>query len=150
MRFLAIWLLIAIAEIATFFWVGSQIGFGWALLLAVVTAVLGSYLVKRAGVSALSRIQHRIGEGRMPGRELTDGASILVAGAFLISPGFVTDALGFLLLIPAVRATIHRIITRRISARTTLFSDRRITVQGRSGGVGRNESDVIIDIEEWE
>ncbi len=150
MRFLAIWLLIAIAEIATFFWVGSQIGFGLALLIAVVTAVLGSYLVKRAGLTALSRIQQRIGEGRMPGRELTDGASILIAGAFLISPGFVTDIIGFLMLIPAVRAVIHRVITRRISTRTSLFTDRRIRVQDRSGSVGRDPSDVIIDVEEWE
>lgn len=86
----------------------------------------------------------------MPGRELTDGASILVAGAFLISPGFVTDTIGFLLLIPAVRAAIHRMITRRVSTRTSLFTDRRIRVQDRSGGVGRDGSDVIIDIEEWE
>jgi UPF0716 protein FxsA len=61
-------------------------------------------------------------QGQLPGRELSDGAAILVSGACLISPGFITDVLGLLLLIPAVRALIHGILSKRLPARMTVFA----------------------------
>jgi UPF0716 protein FxsA len=122
MRFLAIAGLIALAEMTTFLWVGSRIGFGWALGIALVTALLGSFLVRRAGLAAWGRIRRKLGDGRLPGREMFDGAAILVAGAFLISPGFITDALGFLLLIPAVRALAYQPIARRFGSRVTVYA----------------------------
>jgi len=140
MRFLAVFSLIALAEVATFFWVGSQIGLIWALAIAVATALIGSYLVRRAGLSALSRIQRKVSKGELPGRELSDGAAILVSGAFLISPGFITDVLGFLLLIPAVRALIHGVLSRRFSARMTVFAT-------SSGSADRQRHEIIdVDI----
>lgn len=123
MRFLTIFGIIALVEMATFFWVESRIGLGWALGLAVATAFLGSLLVRRAGLSVLARLQERIGQGQLPGRELSDGAAVLVSGAFLISPGFITDALGFLLLVPVVRAWIYSIISRRISSRVAVMTN---------------------------
>lgn len=123
MRFLTIFGIIALVEMATFFWVESRIGLGWALGLAVATAFLGSLLVRRAGLSVLARLQERIGQGQLPGRELSDGAAVLVSGAFLISPGFITDALGFLLLAPVVRAWIYSIISRRISSRVAVMTN---------------------------
>ena len=102
---------------ATFFWVESRIGLGWALGLALLTAIIGSMLVRRAGIAVLGAIRTKWSEGRLPGRELTHGAAILVSGAFLISPGFITDTLGFLLLVPAIRDQIHRFISKRLSAR---------------------------------
>jgi len=122
MRFLAFFGLVAIVEMATFFWVESRIGLGWALGLALATAIIGSYLVRRAGISVWARIRGKVNEGQLPGRELSDGAAILVAGAFLISPGFLTDAIGFLLLVPAFREAIHRTVTRRFSNRVTVFT----------------------------
>lgn len=122
MRFLALFGLVAIAEMATFFWVESRIGLGWALGLALATAIIGSYLVRRAGLSVWARIRGKLNEGQLPGRELSDGAAILVAGAFLISPGFLTDTIGFLLLVPAVRQMIHRAVTQRFSSRVTVFT----------------------------
>ena len=122
MRFLALFALVALAEMATFFWVESRIGLGWALGLALATALLGSYLVRRAGLSVLARIRARMNQGRLPGRELSDGAAILVAGAFLISPGFITDTLGFLLLLPPLQAAIHRFISQRFRSRVTVFT----------------------------
>lgn len=106
----------------TFFWVGSWIGLGWALGLAVATALIGSFLVRRAGLSVLGRIQAKWGEGRLPGRELIDGAAILVAGAFLISPGFITDTLGFLLLVPYVRGYVYGFVSKRFSNRVSVFT----------------------------
>lgn len=144
MRLIAVFALIALAEMATFLWVGSKIGYLWAFGIAFVTAVIGGYLVKRAGFSVFRRIQQKARQGQLPGRELTDGACILVSGAFLISPGFITDTLGFLLLIPAVRALIHRIVSRRFSARLPSIASIRTMRQDAYG------SDEIIDVESWE
>lgn len=134
MRFMAIFVLVAIAEMATFFWVGSIIGLGWALAIALTTAVLGSILVRRAGISVIGRIQEKTRQGEIPGRELSDGASVLVAGAFLISPGFITDTIGFLLLLPPVRDLVYRIVSRRFARRftvvTTGFQSRREVIEG--------------------
>ena len=122
MRFLAVFALVAIAEMATFFWVESRIGLGWALGLALATAFVGSLLVRRAGLSIIGRIQTKLRESQLPGRELTHGVAILVAGAFLISPGFITDTLGFLLLLPPIRDVIHRVLSKRWSDRVTVFT----------------------------
>ncbi len=148
MRFFAFFAIVALAEMATFFWVESRIGLLWALGLAVLTAVIGSLLVRRAGVSVLGRIRSRVEEGRLPGRELSDGAAILVAGAFLISPGFITDIAGFLLLVPAVQAMIHRIITKRFSARIGVFMPDRQPL-GEQRPMDDLPSDVI-DVDGWE
>ena len=84
-------------------------------------------------------------EGVLPGRELSDGAAILVSGAFLISPGFITDTLGFLLLIPAVRDLIYRNISKRLSGRVNvLTSNRRVRPDWESQEVLQYE---IIDAE---
>lgn len=141
MRFVAVFGLIALAEMATFFWVGSQIGLAWALGLAVATAIIGSILVRRAGISVIQRIQERTRQGELPGRELSDGAAVLVAGAFLISPGFITDMLGFLLLVPGVRALVYRRVSSRLSRRITVFGT------GTSTGRWVEASGEIIDIE---
>lgn len=122
MRFLTLFAVIAIAEMATFFWVESRIGLGLALLLALGTAFIGSYLVRRAGLSVLGRIRQKMNRAELPGRELSHGAAILVAGAFLISPGFITDTLGFLLLLPAVREMIHGVVSKRLTSKVTVMT----------------------------
>lgn len=122
MRFVALFALVALAEMATFFWVGSQIGFLWALGLAVTTAVIGSILVRRAGISVFSRFRDKTSAGQVPGRELSDGATVLVAGAFLISPGFITDIMGFLLLVPGVRGFVYRRISSKLMSRVTVYT----------------------------
>ena len=130
MRFFGLFALIAVLEMATFFWVQSWIGLGWALAIALATALIGSYLVKRAGLSVLGRMRSKVDQGRLPGRELSDGAAVLVAGAFLISPGFITDTIGFLLLLPTVRDLVYRLVTKRFSSRVTVFTSNFTTVTG--------------------
>ncbi|MGH3650210.1 MAG: FxsA family protein, partial [Acidimicrobiia bacterium] len=113
-------------------------------------ALIGSFLVRRAGLAVLGRFRAKMGQGRLPGRELSDGAAILVSGAFLISPGFITDMLGFLLLIPAVRHSIHRIISRRFSGRMTVVTaNRRILRRERSGATGHVDGwgDDVVDVD---
>lgn len=141
MRFLTVFALVALVEMATFFWVESRIGLGWALGLALATALIGSALVRRAGLSVLRRLQSRVSQGQLPGRELSDGAAILVSGAFLISPGFITDILGFLLLVPGVHALIYQFLSRRLSARF-----RTITVNDATWAT--DQTGDIIDIED--
>lgn len=153
MRFFAVFAMVALAEMATFFWVESKIGLIWALGLALVTALVGSFLVRRAGLSVISRLQTKVGQGQLPGRELSDGAAILVSGAFLISPGFITDVLGFLLLVPPVRYVVYRMVSKRLSARMTVFAVNRRTTHGDSPGAGESADglrDDVIDIDGWE
>ena len=139
MSFLSIFALVALVEMATFFWVESRIGLLPALGLAIATAIIGSVLVRRAGLSVLRRIQQRVQRGEIPGRELGDGAAILVSGAFLISPGFITDVLGFLLLVPFVRDALYGYFTKRFSSRITVITD----------GVS-NQSGDVIDVDGWD
>lgn len=138
MRLLSVFVLVSLAEMAAFLWVGSQIGFAWALGIALATAVIGAFLVKREGLSTLGRIKARMNAGQVPGRELSDGAAILVAGAFLMSPGFITDTIGFLLLVPSVRTRVHRVLSRRVTARFNVFVP---------GNRSRAAEPVIIDVE---
>lgn len=142
MRFIAWFGLVALAEMATFFWVGSRIGLGSALGLAVATALIGSVLVRRAGLAVLGRIRERFGRGELPGRELSDGAAILVSGAFLISPGFITDLLGFLLLVPPIRRLVYDAVWRRVSTRMTVVTSRR------RYGYGTDWREDVIDVEQ--
>ena len=149
MRFFVVFAVVALAEMATFFWVESKIGLMWALALALFTALLGSFLVRRAGLAVLGRIQQKMSQGQIPGRELGDGAAILVSGAFLISPGFITDILGFLLLVPPVRDLVYRLVSKRLSARfTVLTGDGRTLGEDWSGASGSGEFyDDVIDVE---
>jgi len=142
-RLLAVFTLVALAEMATFFWVESRTGLGWALGIAVLTAVVGSALVRRAGLSVLSDIQRKMASAELPGRELTHGVAVLVAGAFLISPGFITDALGFLLLVPAVRDLTHRVVSARLAGRVGFVGF------GTTSG-DRPVDPPVIDVESWE
>ncbi|MDH3189370.1 MAG: FxsA family protein [Acidimicrobiia bacterium] len=148
MNFLAIFGLVALAEMATFFWVESRIGLAWALGIAIATALIGSVLVRRVGLAVWARLRARLGQGEVPGRELSDGAAVLVSGAFLISPGFITDALGFLLLIPAVRGQVYRWVSRRFSGRVTTFvSGTSARSWGGATIVDADSSSEIIDVD---
>jgi UPF0716 protein FxsA len=144
MRFLAICALIAIAEMATFLWLGSQIGFGWALAIAVTTALIGSFLVRRSGLAVWRRFRDKVDHGRLPGREISDGAATLVAGAFLISPGLITDTLGFLLLLPPVRDLLYRKVSKRLTGRVSVYTS------GWQATPGQVYDGEIIDVDEVE
>ena len=124
---------IPIAEIALFIYVGERIGLPATLVVIVLTAVIGSSLVARQGAGALAQVQAAFVEARFPGKELAHGAMIVVAGAFLVTPGFLTDGLGFLLLVPPVREAARRLVTRRFSGRVvTQFGPRTIDAEWRA------------------
>lgn len=106
-RLLLLFVLVPVAELMLLIRLGEWIGLWPTLGLIVVTGVVGSVLARQQGFSVLRRLQGRLGQGGLPGRELLDGAIILVSGALLLTPGVVTDVIGFAGLIPPTRALIR-------------------------------------------
>ncbi len=96
-------LAIPLMEIAAFIVIGGQIGVLATLAMVFVTAVIGSILLRIQGFGLINKIRRETDQGRVPGRELVHGVMILIAGVLLLTPGFVTDTLGFLLFVPAIR-----------------------------------------------
>jgi UPF0716 protein FxsA len=92
-----------LTEIYFLIQVGSEIGALSTILLSILTAIIGAWLVRYQGFGVLMRVREMLDRGEAPAIELMDGALILAAGLFLILPGFLTDSLGFLLLIPPLR-----------------------------------------------
>ncbi|QAS53958.1 FxsA family protein [Halobacillus litoralis] len=114
-RWLLLFILIVPAlEIGLLIWAGSYIGPWWVILLIISTGVLGAWLAKQQGLETIRNLQRSMSEGQMPKDALLDGACILVGGAVLLTPGFITDAVGFLLLIPTTRAPIKLFVKRAI------------------------------------
>ena len=119
------WLLLAfigvpLIEIALFIQVGGIIGLGYTLLIVVLTAVLGAWLVRNQGIAALGDLQRSFTDLRDPTEPLAHGAMILFSGALLLTPGFFTDALGFALLVPGIRRAVFAWLRARV--RVTHFS----------------------------
>jgi UPF0716 protein FxsA len=108
---------VPLIEIALFIQVGGWLGLWTTLLIVVLTAVLGTMLVRGQGLLALSQLQRSFRELRDPTEPLAHGAMILFSGALLLTPGFFTDAVGFSLLIPGVRGAVYRYIRSRVSIR---------------------------------
>ncbi len=114
--FALIFLLVPLIEIYILIQVGQVIGALWTVFFVVLTAVIGVQLLKSQGLSTLSRAQSKMNQGEMPASELFEGLALVVAGAFLLTPGFFTDAFGFLLLFPPTRVWIIALMTRKLMA----------------------------------
>jgi len=108
---------VPIIEIALFIEIGGYIGLWPTLATILVTAVIGAALVRRQGLATLAKAQAEVDAGRPPVRELFDGVCILIAGALLLTPGFMTDAVGLALLIPGFRTVLGRRLLELIKAR---------------------------------
>jgi UPF0716 protein FxsA len=104
--FLAIFVAMPIIEIAVFIQAGELIGLWPTIGVVVLTAILGTSLMRAQGLQTLAKAQSQMDQGEMPIGALFDGICILVAGVLLLTPGFVTDTFGFLLLIPPLRQLI--------------------------------------------
>ena len=104
-----------IIEIGLFIVIGGRIGILWTLLIVIITAIVGASLVSRQGRGELFRARETLMSGSFPGRELAHGAMILVAGALLLTPGFLTDVVGFSLLVPAIREALRRYLAKRFT-----------------------------------
>ena len=115
-----IFIVLPIAEIYVIIQVGEAIGVLPTIGLLILDAVLGAALWRSQGRAAWRRFNQALAEGRIPAREVFDGAMVILGGAFLLAPGFITDAIGILLLIPPTRAAFRGVV-RRMAARRTRF-----------------------------
>lgn len=109
-----LFLAVPLIEIALFIQVGGAIGLFPTLIIVIVTALLGTVLVRGQGAMALGQVQRSFNELRDPSEPLAHGAMILFAGALLLTPGFFTDAVGFALLVPGVRSAVMRYVSARV------------------------------------
>lgn len=117
---------VPIVELYVIIQVGQLIGLWPTLALLLADALLGSFLLKHQGRGAWRRFNEALAQRRFPGREVVDGLLIVVGGTLLLSPGFVTDIAGLILLVPPTRAIVRRILRR--------FTIGRFTVVGMPGG----------------
>jgi UPF0716 protein FxsA len=108
-----LFLLTPIIEVVLFILVGSRIGLVATIGLVLLTAAIGATLVARQGRAVFHQARSELYDGRFPAGPLAHGVTILVAGALLLTPGFLTDGIGFALLIPGVRTAVHRRLARR-------------------------------------
>lgn len=127
---LALFILLPIVELVLLIQVGQWIGLGWTLALVLVTGFVGAALARRQGLRAWLAIQGEIRQGRMPGGTLVDGLMILIGGVVLLTPGLLTDLLGFALLIPWTRNVLKRGAQRRLE-RAVQQGDANITIMLR-------------------
>lgn len=107
MRYLLLLLIIIPAgEIGVFILAGNTIGLWPTMTLIILTGIIGAYLAKKQGLEAIKRAQLDMEYGQVPGEAILDGIGILIGGIFLLTPGFISDTIGFLLLIPQSRALL--------------------------------------------
>ena len=111
--------IIPVVEIYLLIQIGTIFGALTSIALVIVTGFLGAYLARIQGLQTLFRIQKSLREGQMPSGELLDALLIGIAGLVLLTPGFLTDAFGFLLLIPNTRTAIKYWLHRQIEVRYT-------------------------------
>lgn len=112
-----LFLVVPFAELFVLLQVGRVIGALETIGLLVLVSIAGAWLVKREGIGVLRRAEERLRQGGVPGRELVDGVMILFAGALLLTPGFLTDIVGILLLLPPVRAALRSSVVRWLKLR---------------------------------
>jgi UPF0716 protein FxsA len=112
-----LFLVVPLVELAVIIQIGQWLGVADTIALLVLMSVAGAWLAKREGLAVLRRIQQQLERQRMPGAELLDAGLILLAGALLLTPGFLSDAVGLLLLLPPVRAAVRRGLRRYLARR---------------------------------
>lgn len=137
MRLFLLFLIIPLIEIALFIQVGGLIGLWPTLLIVVLTAILGTIMVKSQGLAVLDQLRGSLEQVRDPTEPIIHGAMILFSGALLLTPGFFTDAVGFALLVPGIRTAIFQAVRKRI----TIVS----ASHGRE--TPRPAEDIVIDAE---
>lgn len=130
---------VPIIEIALFIEIGGYIGLWPTLITIFVTALIGAALVRAQGLATLAKAQREVDAGRPPVRELFDGVCILIAGALLLTPGFLTDALGLGLLVPAFRAVLGRWLVNLIRTRGAY------NVRFHSERTGRASDETVVE-----
>ena len=120
-QLLMFFILVPLLELAVLIKVGGYIGAWQTIAIVLLAGAFGAWLVKHEGLRALRAIQAELASGRLPTDSMIDALLVLVAGVLLITPGLITDACGFLLILPPVRALVRRIVKARFRARFTFW-----------------------------
>ncbi len=130
-----IFIIIPLIELSLFSIIGEEIGLSTTLLLCLLTALIGGFVVRRQGLDTLMRGQRALRDGFLPIEELFDGFCIVIAGSMLFTPGFFTDAMGFALLIPPIRQLLRRELSKHME----------IVTEASAQQYGRTSQGDIID-----
>ena len=134
-----------LVELAVIVQVSGALGVLNTLGLLIAVSILGAWLAKREGLSVLQRIQSALDQGRLPSRDVVDGGLILLAGSLMIAPGFISDCLALLLLIPPTRALARGPLLRYVTRRG------RVAMASWGGPSARGASTTTVwDVESWE
>ena len=112
-----LFIVVPIAELYVLIQIGSAIGILPTIALLILDSILGAALMRSQGRAAWMRFNRALAEGRVPGREVMDGALVIFGGALLLTPGFLSDFLGLILLLPPTRAIVRRLLLRRFAGR---------------------------------
>src|SRR5215208_6281006 len=115
-----LFIVVPIVELYVIIQVGEAIGVLPTIALLIVDSVLGSVLMRHQGRAAWRRFNGALSEGRIPHREVLDGALVIFGGALLLTPGFITDIFGLILLIPPTRALVRKLSTRLLTGRVAM------------------------------
>ncbi len=111
-KLLILFVIVPVTELYILIEVGKKIGSLTTIGIIILTGIIGAYLVKGQGFMILKKIQNDLNEGVIPGDSLIQGAIILTGGIFLLTPGFVTDIIGFIFLIPASRRIVKKYLLK--------------------------------------
>jgi len=141
-----LFIVVPLIEIALFIQIGGWLTLWPTIAIVIATAILGTALVRRQGVQTLGQVQAAIDRLDNPAAPLAHGAMILFAGALLLTPGFLTDAVGFALLVPAVRVALMRLVLARVQAQARAAA----AAQGGPGRRSARAGGVVIDAEFYE
>ena len=142
----ALFVVVPIVELYVIIQIGSSIGVVPTIALLILDSVLGAALMRSQGRAAWARFNRALVEGRVPGREVLDGALVIFGGALLLTPGFLTDILGLTLLLPPTRALVRRMLVARIAMTATSGAQHRMgqmftyRTERRAGG---DDDDVV-------
>lgn len=121
-----LFIVVPFAELYVIIWVvGPALGAPLTILLLVADSVLGSWLMRSQGRAVWRRFNQTLAAGQMPHREVIDGVLVIFGGAFLITPGFITDVLGVVLLLPPTRAVVRRVLVKRLGRRLVVAGSGR-------------------------
>ena len=124
-----LFIVVPVVELYCIIAVGERIGALWTVVLVLLTAVIGVNLLRFQGMTTLARAQRNMAQGKMPAMEMMEGVALALGGVLLLTPGFITDTIGFLLLIPASRRVIIRYMMSRSKGRGGFGN-------GAGGGMG--------------
>ena len=139
-RLLILFITIPAIELLLFLYLGSRIGIGTTFAIIIATGFLGAYLTKSQGLKALKNYQDTISQGKLPHEAVLDGLMILVAGAVLLTPGFLTDTIGFTLLVPAARKWVRGLLSQYLKGRVSV-------VGANMGAPAKKENPDVITVE---